>query len=72
MSYRGTFAYVVNPKIEVQRNVMITYYLITAKCFEELKQFFCQLLIINMFFRINKNILINQRNSHHFSLSKFI
>ena len=71
-SYSGTFAYVVNPKIRVERNMILTHYLIAAKCFKGLKQFFGQLFIINLCFRINKNILIIQRNSPQFTLSKFI
>ena len=43
LSYRGTFAYVVNPKIEVERNMILTFYLITAKPFERLEQIFRQL-----------------------------
>ena len=58
LSYRGTFAYVVNPKIEVERNMILTYYPITAKCLEGLKQFLGQLFIINLCFRINKKYLI--------------
>ena len=55
LSCRGTFAYVVNPKIEVQRNAMLKYYLITAKCFEGLKQFFVQSIIYH------KSVLQNQQ-----------
>ena len=71
LSYRSKCAYVVNPKIEVERNMIFTYYLITAKCYEGLIHFFGQLFIINLCFRINKKFLIIQRNSPQFTLSKF-